>query len=187
MKRYEDIGCRIIKYRNYPRMFLGIGGLVVALTGLWSLLSGRGTLWPVFALGIYWTFIALQYPNINIYYSSQRMILWWGPFFPVKKRTKTFKEIQGLQVEKTFSHNLFVSVKQEEWDLSVIFSGEKKLFLITFPTRELAEEFASKLASDLMSKVQIKEDPKTKVSPVPAVRNPLQRMKDRLGRDKRHI
>jgi hypothetical protein len=89
-------------------------------------------------------------------------------------------------VEKTFSHNLFVSVKQEEWDLSVIFSGGKKLFLITFPTRELAEGFAAKLASDLMSKVQIKEAPKTKVTPVPAVRNPVQRIMERLGKDKRH-
>jgi hypothetical protein len=142
----------------------------------------------VFVLGIYWTFIALQYPNINIYYSSQIMVIWWGPFFPVKKRTKTFKEIKALQVEKTFSHNLFVSVKQEEWDLSVIFSGEKKLFLMTFLTRELAEKFASKLASDLMSKVQIKEDPKTKVSPVPAVRNPVQRIREHLGlgKNKRH-
>ncbi len=185
MKRYLDTGCRIIKYRNYPKMLFGIIGIGVLLTGAGSLLAGREFLWPIMALGIYWALIALKYPNINIFYSSQIFILWWGPFLPLKKRRGTFMEIHAILLERKFIHNIFVSIKQEEWDLTLVTTGGKKYFLMSFPSQERATAFGQQLASDLMSRVEIKETPHNKVSPLPKIKSPFNQVRDLYGKRKR--
>lgn len=185
MKRYFDTGCRIIKYRNYPKMLFGIIGIGVLLTGAVSLLAGKELLWPIMALGIYWALIAFQYPNINIFYSSQVFILWWGPFMPLKKRRGTFMEIHAIELDKIFTHNIFVSIKQEEWNLALVRTDGKKYFLMSFPSQERAMDFGQQIASDLMSRIEIKETPHNKVSPLPKIKSPFNQVRDLYGKGKK--
>ncbi len=166
-------------------MFLGIIGIGVFFSGAGSLLAGREHLWPIMALGIYWALIALKYPNINIFYSSQIFILWWGPFLPLKKKRGTFMEIHAILLEKKFIHNIFVSIKQEEWDLALVTTGGNKYFLMSFPSQERGMDFGQHLASDLMSRIEIQETPHNKVSPLPKIKYPFNHVSDLYGKRKK--
>ncbi|MBN1333840.1 MAG: hypothetical protein JW971_08740 [Synergistales bacterium] len=169
MRRTMDPGQRVIRYLNVRNMLLGLASLGIAALGIWFFLQGRPFLWPLIILGLYSFFLFSQYPNLTIHYTSQLYLIWWGPFFPVRRKRGSFRDLREISLRKSLVYNALIGIKQEEWQVFLVTSKGKNIFFHSFYSKDKADEFSRVLSSDLHLKVIILEEMERKISAIPKI------------------
>ncbi|HPI97447.1 MAG TPA: hypothetical protein PLV56_01795 [Synergistales bacterium] len=186
MRRTMDPGQRVIRYLNVRNMFLGLASLGIAVLGIWLLLQGRPFLWPLIILGLYSFFLFSQYPNLTIHYTSQLYLLWWGPFFPIRRKRGTFRDLKEVSLKKSLIYNALIGIKQEEWQIFLLTAKGKNIFFHSFHSRDKAEEFSRVLSSDLHLKVIVMEEMERKISAIPRIQGRFFGRQDRKEESRRN-
>ena len=173
MKRTMDPGQRIIRYVNRKSMLMGGLSILLAIVGSWLVVEGRFYLWPLIVLGLYFYFMFSQYPNMTLHYTCQLYMLWWGPFFPIRRKKGTYRDLREISLRSSVVRNALFGIKQEEWQIHLVTAKGKNIFFHSFYSKDKAEELARILSSDLLLNVRIVEETARNISPVPRIQERL--------------